>query len=158
VLRDALESTVTIARSEWKYVAGVQIDVPSTLIVPMMRDEFNQVILNLLVNAAHALAEKQSTTQTDARGLIVIAARPIGDHVEITVSDTGKGIPDDIRARVFEPFFTTKPVGKGTGQGLAIAYSVIVEMHGGTIGFDSKPGEGTTFRIRLPLDPGGERP
>jgi two-component system NtrC family sensor kinase len=158
VLRDALESTVTIARSEWKYVAGVQIDVPSTLIVPMMRDEFNQVILNLLVNAAHAIAEKQSTTQTDARGLIVIAARPIGDHVEITVSDTGKGIPDDIRARVFEPFFTTKPVGKGTGQGLAIAYSVIVEMHGGTIGFDSKPGEGTTFRIRLPLDPGGERP
>ncbi len=154
-LRESIESTVTIARNEWKYVADVELliddDFPP---VVCLRDELNQVILNLVINAAHAIADVVGDG-TEVRGLITISAEADGEWVELRIRDTGAGIPEAIRARVFDPFFTTKAVGKGTGQGLAIAYSVVVEKHQGSISFESEVGRGTTFVIRLPRDPDG---
>ncbi|MBI5545058.1 MAG: HAMP domain-containing histidine kinase [Deltaproteobacteria bacterium] len=146
-----LDSTVTVARNVWKYVADVVHDYDRECPhIDLLRDEFNQVILNLVVNAADAISE---ATQggTQGKGTITLRTRKLPEAVEVQVQDNGPGIPEDIRSRVFEPFFTTKAVGKGTGQGLAIAYSVIVERHGGEIGFDSELGRGTTFWMRLPL-------
>jgi len=152
-LREAIESTVTIARNEWKYVADVDVLIPEDFPpVVCLRDELNQVVLNLVVNAAHAIADVVGDG-SDVRGLITVSATADDEWVEIRVRDTGAGIPEHVRPRVFDPFFTTKPVGKGTGQGLAIAYSVVVDKHKGTIGFESEVGRGTTFVIRLPRDP-----
>lgn len=150
-LREAIETTIAVARNEWKYVAEVELDIdPGFPLVPALRNEFNQVILNLVVNAAHAIAEQNDGGAT-GKGLIRISGRQRGDHVEIRISDSGGGIPEAIRGRVFEPFFTTKAVGKGTGQGLAIAYSVIVDKHHGALRFETEAGSGTTFFITLPL-------
>jgi two-component system, NtrC family, sensor kinase len=150
-LHEAIESTVTIARNEWKYVADMEFDFDDTLpLVPVHRNEFNQVVLNVIVNAAHAIAEA-SDNGAKGKGKIRIRTRRDDDFVEIRVIDSGNGIPEKIRGRVFEPFFTTKPVGRGTGQGLAISYSVIVDKHRGTIAFETEEGRGTTFVIRLPL-------
>ena len=118
--------------------------------VPCLPDEFNQVILNLIINATHAIAESLPDTREE-KGQIKITTRAAEGFAEILVADSGAGIPEAIRSRIFDPFFTTKPVGKGTGQGLAIAYSVIVERHGGTISLQSEVGHGTTFTLRLPL-------
>jgi signal transduction histidine kinase len=112
--------------------------------------DLNQVILNLVINAAHAIADVVSGT--DSKGLIRISTRRDGDDVIISVADTGSGIPDEVRGRIFDPFFTTKEVGKGTGQGLSIARSVVVEKHQGQLTFESEVGKGTTFFIRLPID------
>jgi PAS domain S-box-containing protein len=145
----AIESTVTVARNEWKYVADVDLQLdPSLPLVSCLAGSFNQVILNLVVNAAHAIADVAQDTQQ--KGKITITTSRKADGVAISIGDSGKGIPAAIRARVFDPFFTTKPVGKGTGQGLAIAYSVVVEKHGGSISFESEEGRGTTFHIYLP--------
>lgn len=150
-LREAIETTVAVARNEWKYVADVELEMAADLPpVPVLRNEFNQVILNLIVNAAHAIAES-TAGGSRGKGKIRIAGRLLGAQVELRISDTGAGIPENVRARVFEPFFTTKEVGKGTGQGLAIAYSVIVDKHQGSIGFETQVGRGTTFVIGLPL-------
>ena len=153
----AIETTVTVARSEWKYVADLETDLDANLPrVCCVVDQINQVVLNLIVNAAHAISE----VAADAAGLkghITIRTRQEGDCVEITISDTGAGIPEDIRARVFEPFFSTKEVGKGSGQGLALAHTIIVKEHGGRIWFDSERGRGTTFFIRLPLATAGDK-
>lgn len=148
-LNRALESTVNISRNEWKYVADVKTRFdPNLPVVHCFAGELNQVFLNLIVNAAHAIAEKVG--QSGEKGGIEVGTKALDDGwVEIWVSDTGCGIPEAIRERVFDPFFTTKPVGKGTGQGLSIAYNV-VSKHGGRIWFDSVPGEGTTFRVRIP--------
>jgi len=149
-LAKAIRSTVTVTRNEWKYVAEVETDLTEdlheVLVVP---GEFNQVILNLIVNAAHAIGEVSQEGGT--RGRIRIETRRDGPWALISVSDTGPGIPEEIQARVFEPFFTTKAVGKGTGQGLAIVHAIIVEKHQGRIDIKSEPGEGTTFEIRIPL-------
>ena len=152
-LRKAVESTVTIARNEWKYVADVDLDIPADL-PPLccLRDELNQVVLNLVVNAAHAIADVVGDAR-DGRGMIRIAARADDDWCEIRISDSGTGIPVEARSKIFDPFFTTKAVGKGTGQGLAIAYNVVVEKHGGTISFETELGRGTTFIIRSPRVP-----
>ncbi len=155
-LNRAIESTVTVARNEWKYVADLETDFdPELPLVTCHPGDINQVILNLIINAAHAIGD----TVRDGpgqKGKITISTRRDGDGVEVRVADTGTGIPEEIRSRVFDPFFTTKPVGRGTGQGLAIAHAVVTERHRGTIHFESKVGEGTTFVIRLPLrsDPG----
>jgi signal transduction histidine kinase len=149
-LNDAIATTITVARNEWKYVAELVTDFdPAVAEVPCLRDELGQAVLNLIVNAAHAIGE---VTQEGKLGLgtIRVTTRRDGDHVEIAVADTGAGIKPEHRARMFEPFFTTKPVGKGTGQGLAIVYSVVRDKHGGEIRFDSEVGKGTTFTIRLP--------
>ena len=103
-----------------------------------------------MVNAGHAIGEAAATS--GVRGLITIRTRAVGREVVIGVSDTGAGIPAEVRDRVFDPFFTTKPVGKGTGLGLAIARTIIVDKHGGTLTFDSVAGTGTTFFVRLPID------
>ena len=113
--------------------------------------EIGQVILNLLVNAAHAIQEKLERDKTPGPGTITVQTRRAGEAVEVLVSDTGTGIPESIRSRIFELFFTTKEVGKGTGQGLAFVHSVIVKKHGGHLWVDSDVGRGSTFGIRLPL-------
>jgi signal transduction histidine kinase len=151
-LNRAIESTVTVARNEWKYVAALDLDFdPELPLITCQVGALNQVILNLVVNAAHAIGELVSKGTT-AKGKITVSTRRENDLVVIRVSDTGAGIPASVRTRVFDPFFTTKPVGKGTGQGLAIAYSVVVEKHGGTIAFESEVGKGTTFIIRIPVN------
>ena len=154
-IHQAIESTILVSRNEWKYVADLTTDFdPGMPPVPCVAGEFNQVILNLIVNAAHAIADV--VNGSGGKGAIRIGTRKHGDFAEIRVSDTGGGIPEAIRPKVFDPFFTTKAVGKGSGQGLAIAHSVIVEKHRGTIGFESEIGKGTTFLIQLPLLAGAE--
>jgi PAS domain S-box-containing protein len=150
-LNRALENTITVARNEWKYVAELETDLdPSLPSVPCLPGELNQVFLNLIVNAAHALEEKHDRASGE-KGAIRVSTRRTGDIAEIRVSDTGPGIPEEARDRIFDPFFTTKEVGRGTGQGLAIARSVVVEKHGGSILFETEAGRGTTFIVRLPL-------
>jgi PAS domain S-box-containing protein len=153
-LNHAIETTVIVARGEWKYVAELVTDFdPGLPLVPCLPAEFNQVILNLVVNAAHAIGDAVKKKE-GTKGIIKIATRGDGPWVRIDISDTGTGIPESIRHRVFDPFFTTKDVGKGTGQGLAIAWSTVVDKHGGLLGFESTVGKGTTFTIRLPINPG----
>lgn len=150
-LNRAIETTILVARNEWKYVADLTTDFAADLpLVPCLVHEFNQVMLNLIVNACHAVSDVVGKTE-GSKGSIKISTRPDGNWVEIRISDTGSGIPENIRHRIFDPFFTTKDVGKGTGQGLAIARSVVVDKHGGTIDFESEVGKGTTFIIRLPI-------
>jgi len=156
-LNKAIETTITVARNEWKYVAEVQTDFdPSLPPVPCLPGEFNQVVLNLIVNAAHAIADVVGDGSR-GKGTIHIQTRRNGNWAEIRVRDTGTGIPEAVRGRIFDPFFTTKEVGKGTGQGLAIAHSVIVKKHGGSITFETEVGKGTTFIIRLPIDPSSKQ-
>jgi len=151
-LNGAIESTITVSRNEWKYVADLVTDLDVGLpLVPCMIADLNQVILNLIVNAAHAVGDAREKSGTNKKGKITVSTRQDGDWAEIRIADTGTGIPESIRQRVFEPFFTTKKIGKGTGQGLALVRSIVTNMHGGTITFESAEGEGTTFIIRIPL-------
>ncbi len=149
-LNQAIQSTLVIASNEYKYVAEVETDLGDLPLVNCYAGEINQVVLNLIVNAAHAIGDVVKETQ--AKGKIRVATRVLDDQVEIAISDTGKGIPVEVRAKIFDPFFTTKEVGKGTGQGLAIARSVVVDKHGGTLHFETEVGRGTTFYIRLPIN------
>ncbi|MCK4988537.1 MAG: PAS domain S-box protein, partial [Desulfobacterales bacterium] len=147
-----IEKTLIITRNEWKYVAELVTDFDKTLpTVPCHRAEFNQVILNLIVNAAHAIADANSENSSE-KGTITISSILDGNWAEIRISDTGHGIPEEVQHRIFDLFFTTKEPGRGTGQGLAIAHSVIVEKHNGVINFETEKGKGTTFVIRLPID------
>ncbi len=150
-INKAIETTITVARNEWKYVAEVETHFdPDLPLVLCHAAEFNQVILNLLINAAQAI-EQPVGDGSQGKGKIVVSTSHAEGWAEISISDTGTGIPEAVRSRVFEPFFTTKPVGKGTGQGLALAHTAIVRRHGGKIWFDSEMGKGTTFYIRMPL-------
>ena len=149
-LNRALQSTMAVARNELKYVAEIESDFGELPLVVCNIGDLNQVFLNLLVNAAHAIADVVKDGQ---KGRIRVRTASEGDKVLISISDTGCGIPEAIRSKIYDPFFTTKQVGRGTGQGLAIARSVIVERHKGTLTFDSNVGTGTTFFIRLPLTP-----
>jgi two-component system, NtrC family, sensor kinase len=150
-LNHAIETTVIVARNEWKYIAELTTDLaPNLPLVPCLVHELNQAILNLIVNAAHAVGDVVQKSE-GSKGNINISTRQDDSSVEIRISDTGTGIPENIRHRIFDPFFTTKDVGKGTGQGLAIARSTIVDKHGGQISFESTVGKGTTFIIRLPI-------
>jgi signal transduction histidine kinase len=153
-LNHSIDSTITVARNEWKYVADLVAEFDASLPpVPCLPGELNQVVLNLIINATHAIADVVGDGST-GKGTIRVSTKRCGEVVEIQVQDSGAGIPEKIRGRIFEPFFTTKGVGKGTGQGLAISRSVVVDKHGGTIGFESEMGKGTTFTIRLPLGEG----
>jgi len=152
-LSQAIETTITVACSEWKYIAEMETDFdPALPPVPCLAGELNQVFLNLIVNAAHAIGDVVKNTE-GTKGVIKISTRRNGPWAEIAISDSGAGIPEPIRHRIFDPFFTTKEVGKGTGQGLAIAWSTVVEKHGGQLSFESTVGKGTTFTIRLPIQP-----
>jgi len=145
----AIASTLVITRSEYKDCADLETaygDIPPVL---CQGGQINQVVLNLVVNAAHAihdLVQKQG-----GRGRITVQTALDGEHVVISIADTGGGIPEAIRARIFDPFFTTKEVGRGSGQGLSIARNTIVKAHGGALDFDTELGKGTTFFIRLPV-------
>lgn len=151
-LNHAIRSTITVARNEWKYVADLETEFdPALPLISCQPGEFNQVILNLIVNAAHAIADVVGRGGSE-KGKIKVQTRNCPEWVEIRIQDTGSGIPENVRARIFDPFFTTKEIGKGTGQGLAIAHSVVVDKQGGTIHFETEEGKGTTFIIRLPHD------
>lgn len=149
-LNKAIESTVTVARTEWKYVAELDLQLePDLPAVPCHGDEFNQVILNMVVNAAHAIEE--SLGGEGGLGRITVRTRLDGDHVLVEVEDTGAGMPESVKEKIFDPFFTTKEVGKGTGQGLSLAYNVVKRRHGGRLEVNSVVGEGTRFTMAFPL-------
>jgi signal transduction histidine kinase len=150
-LNSAIESTAVVCRNRWKFVADLEFKFdPALPNVPVLRGEFNQVMLNLIVNAADAIAEA-SPANNAQKGRIEITTRSTAGGVEVLVQDNGPGIPPAVARRIFEPFFTTKPVGKGTGQGLTISRNVIVKKHGGELKFEPAAGGGTVFIIRLPI-------
>ena len=148
-LNRAIESTITVARNEWKYVSEIVMEFDDTMpAVVCFPGDINQVVLNLIVNAAHAVKEN---VKEGEKGRITVRTRNRGEFVEVSVQDTGTGIPAAIQGKVFDPFFTTKEVGKGTGQGLSFSYTVIVKKHGGKIWFETEVGKGTTFFFTLPI-------
>jgi PAS domain S-box-containing protein len=150
-LNRAVETTLAVARHEWKYVAEVVTELdPNLPPVPCVLDEFNQVILNLVINACHAISEALKVSGA-SKGVITVRTRHDDAHAWIEVADTGLGIPPEIRDRIFELFFTTKRADKGTGQGLALVRNIVVQHHGGAVDFVSEVGRGTTFRVQLPL-------
>jgi signal transduction histidine kinase/DNA-binding response OmpR family regulator len=149
-LNKALASTLVVASSELKYVADVDEDYGELPPVLCHLGDLNQVFLNLLINAAHAIDDVMK--KTGDKGTISVRTRQDGDWVELSISDTGGGIPDSVRGKIFDPFFTTKEVGKGTGQGLTLARAMVVEKHGGILTFETETGKGTTFRVRLPIN------
>ena len=147
-----MEVTATISKNEWKYIADLETDLePNLPPVNCVIDEINQVLLNMIVNAAHAIKEARKDANSP-KGKIIIKTRRNGDYVDIHITDTGTGIPASIINRIFDPFFTTKEVGKGTGQGLALAHDIIVKRHKGVIKVDTEVGKGTTFIIHLPIN------
>jgi two-component system, NtrC family, sensor kinase len=146
----ALLNTLTVASSQYKYVARLETDLERDLpYISCHISDLNQVFLNLIINAAQAITDVATETRT--MGLIRVRSYRDGPAVVIEVSDTGVGIPVEARLMVFESFFTTKSPGKGTGQGLSISRSIVVDRHGGEITFTSEVGHGTTFRVRLPV-------
>jgi two-component system, NtrC family, sensor kinase len=147
-LNQAIQSTLVVANNEYKYVATIDARLGELPLVPCHLGEINQVVLNLIVNASHAMADV--VKDTGKLGILTICTRLDGDAVEISIGDTGTGIPESSRDSIFDPFYTTKEVGKGTGQGLAIARTIVVNKHGGTLRFETECGKGTTFFIRLP--------
>ena len=150
-LNKSIQSTITVARNEWKYIADIAIRLDESLpLVVCYPGDINQVILNLVVNASHAIKEK---VKDGDKGRITVCTRRRDDVAEISVGDNGTGIPETIRTRIFDPFFTTKEVGKGTGQGLSLAHAIVVKKHGGKIWFETELGVGTTFFIDLPIAP-----
>jgi len=146
-----LTSTITVSRNEWKYVADVESDLaPDLPLVPCMAGEISQVFLNLIINAAHAIGDITESGRK-GKGLIRLTTCIRDGWLEIRIADTGSGIPVAVQNRIFDPFFTTKKIGKGTGQGLAIARSTVVDKHQGTLRFETEVGKGTTFIVLLPL-------
>lgn len=154
-INKAVQSTLTVARNEWKYVAELVTDLdPSLPLVPCLPGELNQAVLNLIINAAHAISDAASSG-TPNQGVLTVRTRQVDQWAEIHVQDTGTGIPDEVRAHMFDPFFTTKEVGRGTGQGLTLVHSVIVDKHGGAISVETEVGIGTNMILRLPLEEAG---
>jgi signal transduction histidine kinase len=149
-LNKAIENTTTVSGNEWKYVAELETDLdPALPPIMCLPGEMNQVFLNLIVNAAHAIGDK--VCDNGDKGTITVSTRRDGAMAEIRVRDTGTGIPEAAREQVFDPFFTTKEVGRGTGQGLTISYDIITHKHDGRIFFETETGVGTTFVIQLPI-------
>ncbi len=147
-LNRSLDSVLTIAKSEWRFVAELEKNFcPDLPMVQCLPGELNQAFLNLITNACHAMSSQSS----GGTNRLTVGTLNKNDHVIIEISDTGPGIPESVQHRIFDPFFTTKSVGKGTGQGLSISYNIIVKLHGGELTFDSSR-NGTTFRIRIPIE------
>ena len=153
-LNHAIATTLTITRNEWKYTAEVETRFDPAL-PPVIGSpgDLNQVLLNLVVNAAQAVREAHPESAGPVPGRIVVSTRRDGASAEIRVADNGPGIPPRHHAKIFTPFFTTKEVGKGTGQGLASAYNIVVNKHRGDIRFETVEGAGTTFIVRIPFEP-----
>ena len=151
-LNQAIKSTTVVATNEWKYHAELKLDLdPNLPLVPCNVGEINQVVLNLIVNGAHAIRDR---FQDGQKGTLIVKSQHYQDAgcMIISIADNGGGIPEKVRPRIFEPFFTTKEVGVGTGQGLAIAHNVVVKSHKGQLWFDTKDGHGTVFYIKLPME------
>lgn len=147
-LHEAINSALTICRNSYKYIAKVETDFSAEVVnVDCYPNPLNQVLLNLIINAAHAIEDSQNDM-----GLIRISTQKLDDMIDIRIQDNGAGIPKSIQDKVFNLFFTTKPVGKGTGQGLSLAHSIIVDKHQGKLFFESEAGLGTTFHVQLPLN------
>ncbi len=150
-VNEALTTTMTVCRNEWKYAATIETDLDEDLpLIAGRLGPLNQVWLNLIVNATHAIVDRHGTDL----GLITIATRPVddGEAVRVEIGDNGSGIEPEHLHRIFDQFFTTKEVGRGTGQGLAIAHQVVVGEHNGWISVDSTVGEGTMFTVVLPVN------
>ena len=145
----AVTTTLNMARNEYKSVAELETDFGVLPAVHCQAGDVNQVVLNLLLNAAHAIHDVVDGTSD--KGRITVRTRAIGGYVEISISDTGNGIPESVRGRIFEPFVTTKEVGRGAGQGLALSRGIVVEKLKGSLHFETETGKGTTFFIRLPV-------
>ena len=150
-INTSIANTLVIARSEYRDCADLETDYGPLPPVICHGGQINQVVLNLVVNSADAIADY--VKQHGGRGRITVRTALEGDHVLITIADTGGGIPEGIQARIFDPFFTTKEVGRGTGQGLSIVRNTVVKGHGGQLDFVSELGKGTTFYVRLPVKP-----
>jgi PAS domain S-box-containing protein len=147
-----INNTLTVSRNEWKYVAKMETELdPSLPMIPGFKSKLSQVFLNLIVNAAHAIAGVGGE-ESSQEGIIKITTKQVGGNAEVRISDNGPGVPEELKNRIFDPFFTTKEVGKGTGQGLSIAHSVVVDKHSGSLDLEQEPGTGATFIIRLPLE------
>lgn len=145
-LNQIIQNAISLSRNEWKIIAEIKTDLdPNLPGVECLPIELSQVVLNIIINAIHAIQDSG-----EEKGQIVIVSRQAGELIEVSITDNGTGIPKEIQSKIFDPFFTTKDIGRGTGQGLAIAYTVIVKKHGGTLEFESETGKGTTFIIRLP--------
>lgn len=167
-LSAAIQTTVTLCRNEWKYVSNVELSLDKSLTdVPCIEGQINQVVLNLIVNAAHAIEDRQANESESGystisriakKGVIKISTERLDASARIRISDNGGGIPPDVIERIYDPFFTTKEAGKGTGQGLSIAREIVVDAHGGQIDVSTEVGQGTTFVLDLPLasQPGHE--
>jgi PAS domain S-box-containing protein len=152
----AVESTVQVARNEWKYHAELTLDLGADVgLVPCYEGELKQVILNLIVNSAHAI-QAASAGRDGGLGHITVRTARTPDDIRITIADDGIGMDQATQQRIFDPFFTTKEVGKGTGQGLSMAYATIVQKHGGAIHVDSSPGAGAEFIISIPAHAAGD--
>jgi two-component system NtrC family sensor kinase len=153
-LNRAVESTVQVSRNEWRYVASLDLDLdPEVGLVRCYEGELKQVLLNIVVNAAQAIETESERTGSQSLGRIQMRTERLGGGVRITVTDDGPGMDEAIQKKIFDPFYTTKPVGKGTGQGLSMAYATVVQKHGGKLSVRSAPGEGSTFVIDLPENP-----
>jgi|GEM_PF-6255186 len=150
-LNRMLESTATVSRNEWKYVAELELDLDPALPPIKALPELNQVFLNLIVNAAHAIGDKLGKGSSD-KGSIRIESRLCGNEARVRICDSGGGIPPEIRKRIFDPFFTTKEVGKGTGQGLAISHDIVTAKLKGRIEVESEDGQGSCFTVALPVE------
>ncbi|MCW9036097.1 MAG: ATP-binding protein, partial [Rhodospirillales bacterium] len=144
-LNRVVERSISVCKSEWKSVAQLEMQLDKNIPQVMaLEGDLNQVVLNLVVNAAHAIEEKS----TDI-GHITVSTKAVSDGVVLMVKDSGNGMPEEIKERIFDPFFTTKEVGKGSGQGLAISHDIIVNKHGGRIDVESTENEGTIFTVKL---------
>jgi signal transduction histidine kinase len=155
-INKGIEVTATISKNEWKYFADLEMNLDDN-IPPILCniDEINQVILNLIVNAAHAINEKMIKLAINEKGKISIKSSMDEQYILLEISDTGTGIPPEIKDKIFDPFFTTKEVGKGTGQGLSIVHNIITKNHGGSITVDTVPLQGTTFKMKIPIKKAG---
>jgi two-component system NtrC family sensor kinase len=147
-LNALVEQAMVLTRHEWKHVAQVTTDLdPQLPPIRCAQQEILQVLINLIINAAQAMEEQSSTPEY---GRIHISTQSTSQGVKICIRDNGPGMPPEVLVRIFDPFFTTKAPGKGTGQGLFIAYRIITRNHNGTIHCSSSPGQGAYFTIQLP--------
>ncbi|MBN1394599.1 MAG: response regulator [Pirellulales bacterium] len=151
-LNHAILGALTLCGGEWKHRAELETDFdPELPLVCCVPTDINRLVVNLVVNAVHAVAEA-ARQDNERQGKITVRTKYDGPWAEIRVEDNGMGIRDEIRSRVFDLFFTTKDVGRGTGQGLAIVHNIVVDKHGGTIEFETQKGKGTSFIVRLPIN------
>jgi PAS domain S-box-containing protein len=151
-INNALQNSIIVSKNEWKYHADMKTNFQKDLpLIPAHPGELNQAFLNIIINAAHAIKDGLKDKEA-SKGEITISSKRIDDKIEISISDSGTGIPEDAKDKIFDPFFTTKEIGSGTGQGLFIAHSVVVEKHNGSVEVESEMGKGTTFYLRFPIN------